>query len=223
MDLHEGHRDRMREQLKKFGMDSLTDVQVLEILLYNTIPRRDTNEIAHRLMERFDTLQAVFDASEEELLKVQGVTVHSAELIRMYQQLRRRLRIQKREAEKILSSTEKCAAYLLPYFENLKDEMVYMLCLDAKCKVLDCMKVHEGSVNAAEVSLRNIVRAALNSGATGVVLAHNHPSGIAIPSQEDRDTTLKLRDALDVVGVFLADHIIVADGDYVSLREDGLL
>ena len=100
---------------------------------------------------------------------------------------------------------------------------MYLLCLDAKCKALDCVQVHRGGVNVAAITARKIVKAALDVGATSVVLAHNHPSGLALPSQEDRHTTLLLKSALESVGVVLADHIIVADNDFVSMRDDGIL
>ena len=223
MTIHEGHRARMRRQLKTSGMDSLSDVQVLEVLLYYAIPRADTNPIAHALLARFGTLDGVFSAPKSELCKVEGVGEAAAELLLLVPQVARRCLMSRSAQIQVLDSTAKCGRYLLPYFSGEREEVVYLLCLDAKCKALDCVQVHRGGVNVAAITARKIVKAALDVGATSVVLAHNHPSGLALPSQEDRHTTLLLKSALESVGVVLADHIIVADNDFVSMRDDGIL
>ncbi len=223
MSIHDGHRARLRQQLKKSGIESFSDIQALELLLCYAIPRQDTNVIAHRLLERFRSIDCVFEASVEALCEVQGVGQSAAELICLVPELERRHLIGRSAAVRILDTTEKCANYLLPFFHGEQEEIVYLLCLDAKCKILDCTLVHRGSVNSANVSIRSIVKTALLSNASSVVLAHNHPSGIALPSEEDRQTTLALDAALDAVDIVLADHIIVAEQDYVSLRDDGIL
>ena len=223
MAIHEGHRDRMRRQLKTSGMDSLSDVQVLEVLLYYAIPRADTNPIAHALLARFGTLDGVFSAPLSELCRVEGVGDAAAQLLALVPQISRRCLMSRGAKVQILDSTAKCGRYLLPYFSGEREEVVYLLCLDAKCKALDCVLVHRGGVNVASIAARKVVKAALDANATSVVLAHNHPSGLALPSSEDRQTTLILKSALEAVGVVLADHIIVADDDFVSLRDDGIL
>ena len=223
MSIHDGHRDRMRRQLKTSGMDSLSDVQVLEVLLYYAAPRGDTNPTAHALLSRFGTLDSVFSAPESELKKVNGVGDAAAQLIRLVPQVARRCLMSRSAQIEILDTTSKCGQYLLPYFHGESEEVVYLLCLDAKCKALDCILVQSGDVNSAGISVRKVVRAALDANATSVVLAHNHPSGVALPSEEDKRVTQVIRDALDAVDILLADHIIVADGDFVSLADDGIL
>ena len=223
MSIHKGHRERMRKQLKTSGMDSLSDVQVLEVLLYYAAPRGDTNPAAHALLSRFGTLDGVFSAPESELKKVSGVGDAAAQLIRLVPQVARRCLMSRSAQIEILDTTSKCGQYLLPYFHGESEEVVYLLCLDAKCKALDCILVQSGDVNSAGISVRKVVKAALDANATSVVLAHNHPSGVALPSEEDKRVTQVIRDALDAVDVLLADHIIVADGDFVSLADDGIL
>lgn len=223
MSVHEGHRARMRQQLKTSGMDSLSDVQVLEVLLYYAIPRSDTNPIAHALLERFGSLDAVLEAPQAELQKIDGVGENAAQLIALIPQLERRHLLSRARQQTILDTTAKCGRYLVPFFHGEQEEVVYLLCLDAKCKVIDCIPVHRGGVNVVGISIRNIVKAALGCNATSVVLAHNHPAGLAYPSFEDRQTTKILKQALDAVSVVLVDHIIVADDDFVSLRDDGPL
>lgn len=223
MSVHEGHRQRMRRQLQTSGMDSLSDVQVLEVLLYYAIPRADTNPLAHRLLERFGSLSGVLEAAPDELVKVDGMGQAAAQLISLVLQLERRHFIDRNGPASILDTTTRCGQYLVPYFHGEQNEVVYLLCLDAKCKVLCCMPVHRGSITAASISVRKIVQTALNQNAASVVLAHNHPSGYALPSQEDIDTTRTIQAALHGVGIVLADHIIVADDDFVSLADDGYL
>lgn len=223
MAIHDAHRARMRQQLKTSGMDSLSDVQVLEVLLYYAIPRSDTNPIAHALLERFGSLDAVLEAPQAELQKIDGVGENAAQLIALIPQLERRHLLSRARQQTILDTTAKCGRYLVPFFHGEQEEVVYLLCLDAKCKVIDCIPVHRGGVNVVGISIRNIVKAALGCNATSVVLAHNHPAGLAYPSFEDRQTTKILKQALDAVSVVLVDHIIVADDDFVSLRDDGPL
>ena len=223
MSTHEGHRARMRTQLKTSGMDSLSDVQVLEMLLYYAYTRADTNSIAHALLDRFGSLDGVLEAPQDELMKIPGVGESAAQLIGLIPQLERRHLLSRAKNQTILNTTGKCGRYLVPYFHGEREEVVYLLCLDAKCKVIDCILVHRGGVNVAGISVRNIVKAALGCNATSVVLAHNHPAGLALPSPEDRDTTLVLKKALDAVSIVLVDHIIVADDDFVSLCDDGFL
>ena len=221
--VHEGHRERMRKQLRQFGMDSLSDVQVLEVLLYYAYARQDTNPMAHALLRRFGSLAGVFEAPVSELVKVPGVGQSAAELIALVPQMERRHLISRAGEQLILTSTALCGQYLVPFFHGAVEEQVYLLCLDAKCKALDCVLVQSGDVNSAGISGRKVLKAALAANATSVVLAHNHPSGVALPSEEDRRATKIVKDALDAVGILLADHIIVADDDFVSLADDGLL
>ena len=223
MSVHEGHRERMRRQMKTSGMDSLSDVQVLEVALYYAIARRDTNEIAHALLRRFGSLSGVLEAPRAELLKIDGVGESAADLLLLFIQMERRHLMDRAGRETILDTTYKCAQYLMPRFIGEQEEVVYLLCLDAKCKALDCSLIHRGAVNMTAISVRKIVKAALDHNATSVVVAHNHPSRLALPSREDRATTLALKAALDAVDVVLVDHVIVADEDFVSLADDGLL
>jgi len=194
---------------------------VLELILFYAIPRKDTNPIAHALLDRFGSLAAVLEARPEDLAAVEGVGQETATYLSLFPHVMRRYLKDSNSVGKILRTTEECGNYLVPYFFMARDELVYLLCLDGKCKVLDCILVHRGSVNSAAVSVRKIVEAALRVNASSVVLAHNHTSGVALPSAEDRYTTEKLHTALSAVGIQLADHIIVAGDDFISMSADG--
>lgn len=218
---HKGHRERLKNRFQEEGLDNFTDVQALELLLFYAIPQRDTNPIAHALLERFGSVSQVMNASVEELKKVPGISSHSAMLLRLIPQMTRFYQVDDIRRVAHLNSLEDCCGYLIPYFFGKTCEVVYVLCLDAKCKVICCKEVGEGNVNSASISIRRIVEIALNANASTVILAHNHPSGIAMPSEEDVRTTRRLADALGAMEIHLADHIVVADGEYVSMAQSG--
>ena len=222
MSIHDGHRQRLKDRFRQEGLDKFDEIQALELLLFYAIPQRDTNPLAHRLLDHFGSLAQVLEAPAEELEKVSGVGANVATLLSLTTALARYYMVNRDNQTAILTSTEMCGDYLLPYFVGRRNETVFLLCLDAKCKVLGCKEVGEGSVNSASVPIRRIVEMALGMNATSVVLAHNHPSGLAIPSGEDVQTTRRLAMALDTVDITLADHIVVADDDYVSMAQSGL-
>lgn len=221
MSVHGGHRARVKERFLAEGLDSFTDIQVLELLLFYCMPRRDTNPIAHALLDHFGSLSQVLEASVEELCKVDGIGEHAAAFLKLIPQAGRYYLSDRSAQTKVLTTLESCAEYLTPRFVGRNVETVFLLCMDAKCKVLCCRKIAEGDVNSAGISPRKIVEIALGANASSVVLAHNHPGGLAIPSGEDILVTRQLAAALRAVEVKLVDHIIVADGDYVSIVQSG--
>ena len=218
---HTNHRQRLKQRLRQAGLDHFSDVQFLELLLCYSIPRKDTNPIAHALLEQFGSVSQVLEAPLEELEKVQGVGPESALLLHLIPQAFRFYQVDKNKKILALTTLEKCGEYLVRHFQGRRNENVFLLCLDAKCRVLCCRQLTEGSVNSANISVRQVVETALAVGATSVVLAHNHPSGIALPSGEDLQATRRISAALRAVDVTLADHIVVSDGDYVSMVQSG--
>lgn len=218
-DIHKEHRERLRDRFRRDGLDGFTDFQVLELLLFFSIPRKDTNPIAHALIDRFGTLSQVLSAPLHELEKVEGIGPQSSTLLSLTRQISRSYGISEVSQDQILNSITKCGNYLKEYYRGKRDETVYALCLDAKCKLLGCVEVGSGSVNSSGLSVRRIIETAISLNATSVVLSHNHPSGIALPSHEDIVTTRRVAMALDAVDIVLADHIVVAENDFVSLLE----
>ena len=217
MSIHEGHRDRLRKRFREEGLEAFTDIQALELLLFYCIPRKDTNPIAHELLHRFGTLAGVLEAPAAELKKVPGIGDVGADLLTMMLPLFRFYRVSKQNKLEIIHDVRNYGQILMDQLADKRNEEVYLLCMDAKCKMLSCKKVGEGSVNSAAVPIRRIVEMALAVNATSVVLAHNHPSGIAVPSEDDIRTTYRLAIALGAVDIQLVDHIVVADDDYVSM------
>lgn len=224
MGIHDGHREKKRRQFLDHGLDSFADHEALELLLFYAIPRRDTNVTAHRLLEKFGTLDGVLSAPVEELCQVEGVGETAAALLKLVPQIYRRARLSAARQETILNSTRLAGDYLLCLFiGETHTEVLYQLCLDRKGKLLACRKVGTGGVSAVSVDIRKIVENALLTGASDVILAHNHPSGVALPSEDDYAATYQVREALRTVGVRLTDHIVVSDNDYVSMKDSGHL
>ena len=220
--LHTGHRQRLKDRFLRDGLDNFEEHQVLELLLFYGIPQRDTNPIAHELIRRFGSLPGVLEARPEELAQVPYVGDNVSTLFRLITEVGRYYQVSCAMREKILATIDDCGKYLVPFFYGRQHETVFLLCLDAKCKVLACEKVGQGGVNSAGVSVRQIVETALKNNASAVILAHNHPSGLALPSGEDVATTRRIAAALDAVEIVLTDHIVVADNDWVSLAQSGL-
>ncbi len=217
MSMHNGHRQRLKERFLKEGLDNFDEKHALELLLFYCVPRKDTNPLAYRLLEHFKSFDAVLDATPMELMEVSGVGENIAVFLSLLKSAWGYYGISKNNSLKLLSSVRECAEYLQPYFVGKSVEVVYLLCLDAKGKVLCCKMIGEGSVNSASISIRKIVETAINANATTVVLAHNHPSGLAIPSGEDIQTTQRLVKALESVEIALADHLVFSDVDFVSI------
>ena len=220
MSVHDGHRARLTARFLEEGLDGFSQHNVLELLLFYSVPRKDTNELAHALIDAFGSLSGVLDAPVVELEAVPGVGARTAALLHLMPQLARAY-LSDSERDVCLDSTDKAGRYLLPRFVGRGEETVFLVCVDGKCRAISTTLLFRGSINAAEVNLRSIVATALRHNAAGVILAHNHPGGVALPSPEDLSTTRRIRDALEPVGVRLIDHIIVADRDYVSLADSG--
>ena len=222
MGLHDGHRQRLIQRFLEEDLDNFEPHNVLELLLFYAIPRKDTNELAHVLMDTFGSLKGVFDAPYEELIKVAGIGPNTAALLKLVPSLTRTYYSSDARSV-ILDTSEKSGEYFLPYYIGQTEEVVRLACLDAGGKVISNQILHRGSANAAEVNMRKIVNIALRNNAMGVILAHNHPGGLPLPSEEDVATTKSIREALMPMGILLMDHIIVAGQDYVSMARSGII
>lgn len=216
--MHENHRDRVKKRFLEEGLDNFEPHNVLELLLFYAIPQKDTNELAHLLIDRFGSLDKVFDAPIEELKKVPGIKDHSATLIKMIPALARRYAVeQNNKQELVFNNIDTMGQYFVSRYIGVNVETVLLLLLDNKFNAIDCVKIHEGSVNSCEITVRKLTEHAFRSQASMAVLAHNHPSGLAIPSSADLYTTQQLRTALNFLGVKLLAHIVVAGENYTDI------
>ncbi len=220
---HEGHRQRMKERLLHEGLEHFSGHEVLEVLLYYALPYRDTNELGHRLEQTFGGLAKVLEADYRDLIKVEGVTPHVATLIVYSGQLARRYQREQNVLGTILYDSTSMGKYLLPWFVGAKDESVVLMSMDNRYKVLNTTRIFEGSVNSTQFNIRNAVHQALRDNATIVVMSHNHPNGHALPSNADIDTTIRFAKVLDELNIRLVDHLIMAENDFVSLKDSGLM
>lgn len=220
---HSGHRARMKKKLREQGIDAFEPHEVLEILLYYAIPQRNTNDIAKNLIDLYGSLSAVLDASLDSL-KNAGLTEHQALYLKLFPGVTRLYMTDKYEnPEKTLNFGNIPGLILNKFIGFEETENVFLLLMDKKGKEVYSGMIAHGDFDSATISIRQIVELAINYGATSVVLAHSHPSGIALPSKEDVLTTRDLKDALRLVNVILLDHFIVADHDCVSMAESGVI
>lgn len=221
--IHDGHRERLRNRFLQQGLSGFEPINVLELLLFFSHRRRDTNEIAHHLLDRFGSFSGVLDAPYEALCQVEGIGPMSACLIKLVAACTKYYVDDKNKLGTVISSTSLAGEFLVPKFVGSCNEEVYALLLDDKRKVLRCTKLFEGTVNMVPIVVKKIISEVVNVNATAVILAHNHPGGIALPSREDKMTTQRLATVLDELNVQLLDHIIVSDNDFISMRDSGML
>ena len=217
--MHDGHRDRLKRRFLQEGMEQFEPHNVLELLLFYSIPRQDTNETAHRLIDTFGSLSAVFDASVEDLVKVEGVGMNTAVLIKLVPAVNRRYLEDRALRGMHAISSEACGERFVSKFNGVTVERVLLLCMDNQGRVLHCASISEGTQSMVDISNRRIVEAALRHNASCVVLGHNHPNGVAVPSTTDVETTRVLARLLRSMDIVLYDHIIVADGEYFSMAK----
>ncbi len=214
---HKNHRARLRETFIKVGADGMPEHNILELLLFYSIPRKDTNELAHKLIKEFGSLSRVFDASYEQLLDIDGMGESSALLISLIPDICKRYIEGKTKGKINLSDPQDAQNYLKEKFYGCKTEVFYMLCLDGVGNLINCCKIGEGTTGTVLIDKRVVMQTAFRNDADKVIFAHNHPNGIAAPSREDLELTSDFSSVLSSVGIRLADHIIVADNDTVSL------
>lgn len=220
---HSGHRNRLREKYIEHGVEALAPHEVLEMLLFNAIPYRNTNDIAKILLDRFGSLSAVFDATLDQLTEA-GLTRNQAAFLKLIPDVTRLYALDKYDNPSKIIDLQRLPGYICDLFiGHESEEHVIFLLMDKKMKETYCGVVAKGDFSASAISMRKIIGLALNYGAAAAVLAHNHPSGFAIPSAEDYKATLQIRDSLRQIGVELLDHYVVADGDCVSMRDNGAL
>jgi len=222
-DIHKGHRKRVKARFITGDLDDFEHHNVLELLLFYAIPRMDTNKIAHNLINHFGSISEVFDAQYEDLIKLDYITENVATLIKLVPNISRVYLNDKNQEQLTLNSSQKIGEYFTHKFVGRTEELVYIMCLDSLCRVISCDVLTKGTVVSANISIRKITEKVIRHNACSVVLAHNHPRGLAIPSNEDVITTIAIKNALKMLDVTFLDHIVVAQNDYASLAQQGYI
>ncbi len=219
--IHAGHRERVKARFDASGLEDFSDHQILEFLLFYAIPQRDTNEMAHKLLNEFGSLSGVFDAKVHEIEKIVGKG--GARLIKLIMPIAKRYYLDRENYAKVFTSPSDIGNYVVNYFIGETFEKIILLCFDAKLKLLNVTQIAEGNVSSCNINNRLVCETALKYNASMVVLAHNHPGGIALPSREDMMLTKDLSEFLDTLDIELFDHIVVGNRDFVSFRDSNMM
>lgn len=222
MDDHSGHRVRRRERFFEYGGQGFDDAGLLELLLFYALPRIDVNPLVRDLLGRFGSLEGVLRASREELTAVPGVGDRTAMLIKLLPAIAGRCGGELGTRRLTLQSPSEAGRFLLGWVYGEKEERVYLVSLDRRGRVLECRDAGRGGRSRVDVEVGRLLACARDAGAGAVILAHNHPSGIAVPSAEDERSTRLIAGALRDGGVELLDHIVLAEDDFVSMADNGV-
>lgn len=214
---HDGHRERMRNRFLQDAA-SLADHELIELMLFYSLPRKNTNELAHALLNRFSSLKGVFTADMAELCDVPGMGGNSAVLVKCVAELAARFYTEKEKRIGFYTVAE-AAEYIVDLLYPCTSEELHIFCLDSGLKLIGSKKLAEGSVIAVAVNTRHIVKTAINMDAVYVILAHNHPGSSPFPSIQDIEMTNSISSVLEGVGIKLCDHIITSGRQFYSFSK----
>lgn len=218
--IHSGHRDRIRREFLQHGFDKNTPPhKILEILLFYCVKQADTNPIAHELVAKYGSVAAVLDAPIEELAEIKGLSERSALLLKLIMPTARRYLHDKSEEKPTFSGLDRIGEYVFTQYIGELRERVSVMCLDTKGRLISFDFMGEGDISSVGLSFRELAKTVLKREATAAVLCHNHPGGIAVPSDSDRRVTESAAKLLSEIGVQLIDHVIVGDCDFVSMAQ----
>lgn len=221
--MHEGHRERVRDRFLREGLDSFQPHEVLELILFYCIPRKDTNETAHRLIEEFGSLSNVLEAPVEKLIETCGVSKNTAILLTALPHLSRYYLKDRWGERPVLNSSKKAGEFAMALLIGKTYEEFLVICLDSQNKVIQVENIHKGTVNEAVVYPRVVLETALKYKSNSVIFAHNHPGGSLKPSSADIDLTAKLKHLLNGISIRVNDHIISAGTEFYSFAENGMI
>lgn len=221
MNAHDGHRGRMRERFRKEGLEGFAPHEVLELLLFYGRARGDTNGLAHLLLDHFGTLKGVLEARPEQLMAVNGIGEETATLISLMLPMFRRYSACVCEERKRISTRSEAESYCAALLAGHRSEHFYAICLSADNHLLGQRLIAEGTLTEVAAYPRLVVETVLNYNAHSVVLCHNHPSGVCLPSGDDIASTRRLTNLLAGLGVTVLDHVIVAGDETYSMSQNG--
>ncbi len=219
---HAGHRDRLKKKFLKNGAEVMEKHEILELMLFYSIPRRDTNPIAHELLNKFGSISSLIDAPTE-ILRQEGISENTIVYLKMIPELCRLYMGERAEKSAELFDLASAVKIISAKFIGRTEEAVVLMLLNSARVRLFCEIVSYGTVSSCEMYSRKMMELAISNKATYAVVAHNHPSGSLMPSKDDIVATNKLIKSFAMVGVQLEDHLIISDKGYFSLKESGFL
>ncbi len=218
--IHKDHRKKVREKFYECGLQGMAAHNIIELLLFFGIPFKDTNPMAHELVNRFGSLSAVLEAKRTDLMQVKGMTENAACLISMILPLYRKYSEDIINRKKNFKDTEELVEFLRTlYLDNNNNERVFVLCFDANNYLITYRMLNEGDINSSSLDLRKLAALVLETNCQSVVISHNHPHGVVLPSCDDIDVTKAVVSLLSTLKVRVSDHIIVSDKDYLAMAK----
>ena len=220
---HAGHRQRLRQRFLTGGADALADYELLELLLFHAIPQKDTKPLAKRLIKRFGTLPGVLAAPVGSLQREDGIKETAASLLKLVEAIGIVMAREQVMNQPVMGSWDKVLAYCRASMAQDSIEQFRLLFLDSKNKLIADEVQQRGTVNHTPVYPREVVKRALELGATAIIMVHNHPSGDPAPSKADIEMTKAVADVAGKLGIAVHDHLVVAKSGHASLRSMGLL
>lgn len=218
-----GHRARLRKRLLEGGAEALADHEVIEYLLMTAIPRRDVKPLARSLLHRFGGLAGVFNADPRALAAHPGMGETSAAALKIVALSARRLARAEVRDQPVLGNWQALLDYLAIDMAHLTVERVRVLFLNHRNMLVDDWHLGDGSIDEALIHPREVIRRAMDLGATALILVHNHPSGSPEPSKADIQVTNRIAEAGRLLGITVHDHVIVGKHGTTSLRAKGLI
>ncbi|MDE7120555.1 MAG: hypothetical protein K2O42_00125, partial [Oscillospiraceae bacterium] len=218
--LHKDHRKRMRQRFHETGLNGFHEHEILEMLLFHCIPRKDTNLLAHRLLEKFHTLKNVLESSPEELKLVDGVGDSIAFYLNFLNAVFKFCQRQKLDQIRLETSEKRQNFFLSQLRDESQEELFMIACLDHTMHLQHCSTLGKGNCEKVQIDAKKVAQYVLASDCPNVIIAHNHPRGSACPSAEDINATVTIKNIMKALGVDLLDHIIVGNGEVCSLAEN---
>ena len=218
--IHKYHRQRLKKKFLEYGLDALEDHEFLELILFYAIPQKNTNELAHRMLNEYGSLKDILEADTENLTRIDGLSEHSAMLFKVIMAATRKYINSVNDIMEARLTPENIHLYIKSLFYGKTDETAYVLLLDRNCVVRKIRKMSEGTINATTLRTRDVVKVAVDEKYPYLMLAHNHPGGNPIPSKSDLYLTKAIELALNFVDVRLVDHVIVAGERVISLQQN---
>jgi DNA repair protein RadC len=213
----------MKKKFAESGIDAFHDYEVLELLLSYAIPRKDVKPLAKKLLHKFGSLKGIVDAEVSSLEKIEGVSVHTAILIKLIKEMGTLYLKEKARDKPQITCTTELLNYCKTYMGGLKDEQFCVIYLDAQNKMTDIETIQEGIVNQAVVYPRKVLENALKQKASAIIMVHNHPSGHVKPSDADIRLTKTIQETARILDIIVHDHIIIGENRFFSFREEGLI
>lgn len=219
--VHKGHRERLREKVIKNGINSLAEHEVMELILFYSLAQRNTNDLAHKLIDSFGSVSKVLDASEDELMKIKGISKTTVFILKSIPQISSYyLNDKNNRKTKRIHGCNDAFKFIAPKFVGQTRERIMMIFLSNASEILGYDFVSQDIINSTQITSRKIIELCIKYNATRVIIAHNHPSGLLTPSSDDFITTKMVIDCLKTIDVELLDHMIIGKGEYLSMAND---